>query len=484
MSNTNKLPHRRILVLSVAIVVTALITMSITALLINILERKNEGSDKFTKVVELTEDTVDPAVWGQNFPIQYEQTLKTKEMTPTVYGGSTKVAHKPTDKDPRTFVSSSRVEEDPRLKVMWDGYPFAVDYRHARGHEYMLEDQRLTRRVTEFEQPGACLNCHASTPTIMRKLGDGDVNKGFAKMNKMPYNEVTKLAEHPVSCLDCHDPKTMNLRVTRPAFINGIKALKAGEGVKDYDPNRDATRQEMRSFVCGQCHVEYYFKGKEEKTLTFPWNNGLNIDDIWQYYKENPHVDFVHAGTGAKILKAQHPEFDIWSNSIHADNGVSCSDCHMPYERNGAKKTSNHQLQSPLLNINASCMTCHKSTEEEMKNRVVNIQDRFIHSRDQAFDSLTQFVHKLEAAIKDGTATQEQIEQAREYQNKASFYLDYVYSENSYGFHAPAYIHRIIQDSLDASRKGMLVLDGAKPDQLGPSDITNNNTKEIKQRGH
>ncbi len=482
MSTTTK-TRRRYLLLIAAIVVTALVTMSITALLINIMERKSEASERFEKVVELDENTVDPAVWGKNFPLQYESYLKTKEMVPTVHAGSTKVAHEPSEKDPRTEVSSSRVEEDPRLKEMWAGYPFAVDYRHARGHAYMLDDQRYTLRVTDFEQPGTCLNCHASTVKVMNDLGNGDTNAGFAAMNKMPYAEVTKLAEHPVACIDCHDPKTMELRVTRPAFINGIRDLKASQGIKDFDVNRDATHEEMRSYVCGQCHVEYYFKG-EDKTLTFPWAKGIDIDDIWDYYQEDGHVDFTNAKTGAKILKAQHPEFDIWNNSIHAANGVSCADCHMPYQRHGAKKVSNHHLQSPLLMVNSSCMSCHHATEEEMKDRVVEIQDRFIHSRDQAFDALTALIADLEKAKDDPAVPAENLEAARSFQNKASFYLDYVYSENSYGFHAPAYIHRILGDSLDASRRGQLVLKGVDPSHLEPSQVTIENTKAANARGN
>ena len=123
--------------------------------------------------------------------------------------------------------------------------------------------------MTEKQQPGACLHCHAANLALYRFVGKGDVQKGFEQVSAMPYREAREmkddkgqpLVQHPVACVDCHDPKTMALRVTRPGFIAGIKALKAKQGVADYDPNRDATRQEMRSFVCGQCHVEYYFKG-------------------------------------------------------------------------------------------------------------------------------------------------------------------------------------------------------------------------------
>ena len=471
---------RKVGIIVAAIVATAVVTAGITALLANIIQRQGEAGDSFTKVVDLDDTISDPSVWGQNFPAQYESFLRTKEMTATVHAGSVKEERTPTETDPRTIISTSRIEEDPRLKDMWAGYPFAVDYRHARGHAYMLEDQRYTLRVLDFKQPGACLNCHASTVTIMDELGNGDREAGFQKMNQMAYADATQLAEHPVSCIDCHDPETMQLRITRPAFEKGITAAKKAEGIDDFDVNRDATRQEMRSYVCAQCHVEYYFE-KDTKELTFPWTKGLNIDNIWEYYQEDGHKDFTHATTGAEIVKAQHPEFDIWSQGIHAANGVSCADCHMPYEAEGAKKITNHQIQSPLLNINASCMTCHRATEEEMTNRVVGIQDQFIGTRDRAFDSLVQLIRALETAQTDGTPA-EAIDQAREFQNKASFFLDYVYSENSNGFHAPAYIQRILADSLDASRKGQLVLQGVDPASLEASDISQANRKAAEER--
>ena len=31
----------------------------------------------------------------------------------------------------------------------------------------------------------------------------------------MPFLEAAKLAKHPVACIDCHDPKSMQLRVTK-----------------------------------------------------------------------------------------------------------------------------------------------------------------------------------------------------------------------------------------------------------------------------
>src|SRR5690606_8139491 len=173
------------------------------------------------------------------------------------------------------------------------------------------------------------------------RAGDGDLIRGFERVNQLPYREAAALAEHPVSCIDCHDPETMALRVTRPGFLEGIRALQASRGVADYDPNADATRLELRTYVCAQCHVEYYFAGAE-KRLTYPWRKGLTADSILAYYDEIDHRDWVHAASGAPTLKAQHPEFELYSQGIHARSGVACADCHMPYVRQGAMKISDH----------------------------------------------------------------------------------------------------------------------------------------------
>lgn len=454
-------PRSRKRVVVIAVAVTALVTLGLTALLVNILERQTEGRHTFAEVVEIGELETDPSVWGRNFPVQYEAYMRTEE---AVEHEDVQEHDIPEGVDPQEWIAQSRVQEDPRLVVMWDGYPFAEDYRHARGHYYMLDDQRATLRVANYDQPGACLNCHASTVELWDDLGEGDQRAGFDTMNAMHYDDATELVDHPITCIDCHDPDTMALRITRPAFMDGIAALKASEGVEDYDVNRDATRQEMRSYVCAQCHVEYYFAG-EGKTLTFPWSKGLHIEDIVDHLDEVGHVDFVHARTGGEMIKAQHPEFDIWSQGIHAQAGVSCADCHMSYTREGAQKVTNHQIQSPREDLNASCGVCHTGDVEALTARIDTIQDRFRHSRDAAFDAMVQLVEDIEAALEDGTP-QEYVDNARHYHRLASFYIDYVYSENSYGFHADQYSQQILADATDFVRKGQLALRGESMERL------------------
>src|SRR5918995_53632 len=239
-------------------VLAAVAAIAATALLVNIFQRQQEARNPFYRVVELNDETVDPEIWAKNFPLQYDGYRRTVDQIRTRYGGSEAVPRTPTAVDPRSLVAQSRLEEDPRLRTMWAGYAFARDFREERGHAYMLDDQVFTERQRVTPQPGTCLHCHASMYVAYRRAGGGDLIKGFERLNPMPYFEARKLAgNHPVACIDCHSPETMRLRVTRPGFLEGIKAYKASQGVKDYDVNRHASRQEMRTYVCGQCHVEY-----------------------------------------------------------------------------------------------------------------------------------------------------------------------------------------------------------------------------------
>jgi nitrite reductase (cytochrome c-552) len=452
-----------------------LATVGGLALLTNIFERKQEARNPFYRVVELNDDTDGPVVWGKNFPLQFDGYQRTVDQVRTRYGGSEAVPRTPTEKDPRSIVAQSRLEEDPRLKTMWAGYAFAKDFREERGHAFMLDDQTFTERQQVVKQPGTCMNCHASVYTTYKKLGNGDIFKGFEELNKMPYFEARKLVSHPVACIDCHDSQTMALRVTRPAFVEGLQALASSDqpvpqhlaslerwrqqGRKGtYDVNQLASRQEMRTFVCGQCHVEYYFKGPE-KRLTFPWAKGLKVENIVAYYDEVKHKDWSHAETGADVLKAQHPEFEMFNQGIHARSGVACADCHMPYHREGAMKVSDHHVRSPLLNIQRACQTCHRWPEEELRARVEINQGRTYQMRNLAMDALVQLIGDIKNAKAAGKSDAE-LAAARDYQRKAQFYLDFVEAENSMGFHASQEAVRILGESINLTRLGQLSLRG------------------------
>ncbi|HOW28695.1 MAG TPA: ammonia-forming cytochrome c nitrite reductase subunit c552 [Elusimicrobiota bacterium] len=433
-------------------------TIGLTALLVNIFEKKQEAKNTFFRVVDLTDETEDPEVWGKNFPFQYDAYRRTVDQVRTRFGGSEAMPRAADESDPRSVVAQSRLEQDPRLKVFWAGYPFSVDFREERGHAYMLDDQTYTERQRVAKQPGTCMHCHASIYVPYRKLGDGDLFKGFERMNSMTYMEARKLVSHPVACIDCHDPKTMQLRITRPAFIEGMKALKESQGVKDYDVNTMATRQEMRAYVCGQCHVEYYFKGPE-KRLVYPWQKGLTVDNMMDYYNEVGHKDWVHAESGAEVLKAQHPEFEMWNQGIHSRSGVSCADCHMPYKREGAMKISDHHVRSPLLNINRACQTCHKASEAELQGRAEAIQAKTYEMRNKAMDAVIELIRDIKKAKEEG-ASESVLNEARRFQREAQFRLDFVEAENSMGFHAPQEAMRILADAINQVRKGQVAIRG------------------------
>lgn len=495
-----------------AIFLTATVAVAIVALLINITTRKQEERTPFARLVEVSEVSTDPAPWAVNWPRQHDSYVRTVDVTRTRYGGS-------------SAIPEQKLDKDPWLRRLYAGYAFSIDYRERRGHAYMLYDQVHTERVTKRPQPGACLHCHASVAPTWRRLGleamgqpHGSaelaasfnwpaVMRGFELMSTMPYAEAyAALLEtpdgtpgeraplspggsptqntgqphesvmtgeaHPVSCVDCHDPNTMAIRVTRPGFVKGIAALAAGEAPvpfspsiarwregarrEPYNPNAEASRQEMRTFVCAQCHVEYYCGPKT--TLFFPWNEGLRADDIESHYSKTtfpdgePFYDWKHGETGALVYKAQHPEFELWSQGIHARAGVACADCHMPYVREGAMKVSDHWVRSPLLMINRSCQTCHNVPEAELLARVETIQSRTHALLGRAAEALTDMLDAIRAAKAAG-AQPSDLEPLYALQRSAQWRIDFISSENSMGFHADQEAARVLAEAIDYARR-------------------------------
>lgn len=496
--------------------VAAIGTALVSWVLVTIFTRKQEARNPYVRIVELSEISVDPEPWGLNWPHHFEGWKSTAG--DKFYGGS-------------SALPQSKLESQPWLKRLYAGYAFSIDYREARGHAYMLYDQGVTERITKKPQAGACLHCHGSISVLYRKVGleamgqqatdealAADFNmravrRGFEELSTKPYQEVLAMLKrvpdgtpdenepvfpqppaggfegqfagepvpadhpsvgeaHPVACIDCHDPESMAIRVTRPAFLDGVQALAAGDApvphlpsiekwrlsdrTEPYDPNLHATRQEMRSFVCGQCHVEYYCANK--MTLTFPWKNGLKMEDLERTWEEttfpdgSQFVDYLHGETGAVTYKVQHPEFELWSQGVHARSGVSCADCHMPYERIGAAKVSNHQVRSPLENLNSACQTCHHFSESELRERIETIQHRNLALLERAATAMTEMLDAIREAQASGI-DQDRLEEVLRLQRKAMWRLDYISSENSRGFHADQEAARILGESIDYSRQ-------------------------------
>ncbi|MGZ0654951.1 ammonia-forming cytochrome c nitrite reductase subunit c552 [Coraliomargarita sp. W4R53] len=469
MKSSNPHSTRGAIAYVITFLLATIAVVLIAALLLNIFERKSEAKNPYVRLVEVDEDTTDPAQWGVNWPKQYESYLLTAETTRTRFGGHGGSEALPEEK----------IDRDPWLKRMFKGYAFSIDYRDRRGHAYMLEDQEQTERLSK-PQSGSCLHCHASIMPVYRELGDGDAMAGFEATHKMSYQELNKMVhdmghDHPVSCVDCHDSATMKLRVTRPGFIQGIQSLaesdaplpqmpsierwRKGKREEAYDPNLLASRTEMRSFACAQCHVEYYCSSA--MPLEFPWSKGLRVEDQEAHWNETTFedgkrfYDYIHAESGAEILKAQHPEFELWSQGIHSRAGVACADCHMPYQRDGATKVSDHWVRSPLLNVNRACQTCHHVEEKEILARVDAIQDRNFKLLQRGGTALMALLDAV-AEAKEAGATQADLKDALEFQRKAQWRLDFIAAENSMGFHAPQEAARILGEAADYARQGQV----------------------------
>jgi nitrite reductase (cytochrome c-552) len=204
----------------------------------SIIERREE-SFSIQQVKPIARWETRNSVWGQNYPREYESYLGTLDTVfRSKYFGQAKV---------------DVLGNDPELVILWAGYPFSKDYYQGRGHLFAINDIRQTLRTTS-PMPATCWSCKSpDVPRVMDSIG-------VAAFYKHKWQDLGHEIVNPIGCPDCHDPKTMNLRITRPALVEAFKRM--GKDITK------ATHQEMRSLVCAQCHVEYYFKGKEDKNQT------------------------------------------------------------------------------------------------------------------------------------------------------------------------------------------------------------------------
>ena len=340
------------------------------------------------------------------------------------------------------------LEERPEMVVMWAGYLFSYDYEAPRGHKHAVNDVRNTLRtgspMSEDEnlQPSTCWTC--KSPDVPRMMHEMGITQFYAGKWSTLGHEIV----NPIGCADCHDHKTMNLTITRPGLIEAFE--RQGRNIND------ATAQEMRSLVCAQCHVEYYFKG-DGKYLTFPWDNGFTVEQMEQYFDSVQHVDWVHSLSKAPMLKAQHPDYEMFLLGPHAQRGLSCADCHMHYKVEGGIKYSDHQVMSPLKNIAQTCQTCHKDTEENLRSYVYEYQDKALEIRDRIEKELTK-AHITAKYAWDNGATEQQMHQALQLLRQSQWRWDFVAATHGGTFHAPVESQRILAHSLDKALQAQLSL--------------------------
>lgn len=377
-------------------------------------------------LIEISAMEPDSSKWGLNFPNQYSTLLLTQDNnTPTTYGGS------------EPF---SKLEADPRMLTLFAGYSFSIEYNEERGHMNSLVDVRAIARVNETT-PGTCYSCKSSNnPQLWDEMG-------MAAYDATLFSELGAHLTNPIGCANCHEANTMRLIVTNPALEEALEA-------QDLDWTT-FTRQEMRSVVCANCHVEYYFAG-EDDYLTFPWANGTNIDQIAAYYQEIGFTDWTHPDSGAAMIKMQHPDYELYTaGSTHYTAGVACADCHMPYTRDGAAKFSNHNVHSPLLNPEAACGTCHTSVEYVVA-RVAIIQATVNGTMLATEDAILAAIDAIDAASTTAGVDETLLEEARNLHREAQLRWDFISAENSMGFHNPEEALRILAAATDLARQAQL----------------------------
>ena len=386
------------------------------------------------KIANIPEGEYDPAVWGQHYPLEYNSYLRNKEMavSPTGYGGSEKV---------------QKSVKEPEILVNFKGMPFSIDYAEERGHVYALEDLKSTKRINETTA-GACMTCKTA------QLADIFKEKGWSYA-KTPLFELLPKLKHPIVCANCHDAKTMNLRVINPAFIEAMK--ERGVDVQK------ATREEMRSYVCGQCHVEYYFVPSNKKVV-FPWANGLHPEQIYEYYSSTPNdfaMDWKHPDSETKMLKAQHPDFETWSGGVHAKSGVCCADCHMPYMKVNGQKYTSHWVTSPMKHAKEACRTCHIQSEQWLLDRVKTTQAGVWEMQRTSGQTVAKAHQAIAKAAKTSRINKAELDKAREFVRKAQWYWDFVAAENSMGFHNPSMILTTLGRSVDLAHQAISLAERA-----------------------
>lgn len=396
----------------------------------SITERRAEIASVFNnRRVEIKELEARSDIWGENYPREYQTWKKTADM-------DFKSKH-------MGNMQEDVLEARPEMVVMWAGYAFAMDYGAPRGHMHAVTDVRNTLRTgspfTEEEnmEPGTCWSCKSpDVPRMMHEMGIAEFYKG--KWSSLGHEIV-----NPIGCADCHDHNTMNLNISRPGLIEAFE--RQGKKVTD------ATAQEMRSLACAQCHVEYYFKG-DGKYLTFPWDKGTTVEQIEAYFDEVGHVDWVHKLSKAPMLKAQHPDYEIFMMGPHAQRGLSCADCHMPYKVDGGIKYSDHQISSPLRNIANTCQTCHRDSEDNLRNYVYEYQDKALEIRDRVEQEITR-AHVYAKNAWDNGATEAQMKEALNLIRQAQWRWDFVVASHGATFHAPVESQRILAHSLDKAHQ-------------------------------
>lgn len=345
-------------------------------------------------------------------------------------------------------VSMDVLAQRPEMVVLWAGYAFSKDYSTPRGHMYALRDVTHSLRTgaptcgADGPQPASCWMCKSSdVPRMVEAVGvDSFYHAKWASWGAEIVN--------PIGCADCHEPRNMDLHISRPSLVEAF-----GRQGKDITK---ATPQEMRSLVCAQCHSEYYLKG-DVKYPTFPWDKGCTVEDIEQYYDEIGFTDFIHQLSRAPIIKAQHPDYELFQMGIHGQRGVSCADCHMPYNDEGGVKYSDHHIQNPLAVTERTCQTCHRDSKETLRKNVYERQQKANELRGLLEKELAK-AHIEAKFAWDAGVTENEMKDVLLLIRQAQWRWDFGVASHGGSFHAPQETLRILGHGLNKAFQARMAI--------------------------
>ncbi len=438
MNSAKKITEKRPWLAWVLFFAVVVIIFLIGLLATSIAERRLETIYVDTPKVDIPDYEPRNEIWGENYPRQFQSYYGTADTTfQSKYNGS---------------VMIDMLERSPEMVVLWAGYGFSKDYTQGRGHYYAVEDVRETLRTgapmepDEGPMPTTCWTCKSpDVPRIMDEVGPAQFYTGkWARLGPEIVN--------PIGCADCHDNETMNLRISRPALVEAFE--RRGRDISE------ASYQEMRSLVCAQCHVEYYFNkniAEGAEYLVFPWDNGFTAEAMQEYYDDMEFSDWTHQLSKAPMIKAQHPGYEVYMTGIHAERGVSCADCHMPYMSEGGQKFTDHKMQSPLNNIANSCQVCHREETERLVQDVYKRQDINYNSRVELEKMLVR-AHVEAGKAWDLGANKTQMESILQGIRGAQWRWDYAAASHGASFHAPLEISRTLSTGMSIIQETRLEL--------------------------
>ncbi|MCL2324603.1 MAG: ammonia-forming cytochrome c nitrite reductase subunit c552 [Actinomycetia bacterium] len=338
----------------------------------------------------------------------------------------------------------------PFLNTIYAGSAFAKSYDTPRPHLDALSDAKGSARISA-KSNSVCYACKSSQYTIAQNSGQNLAKTSFADQKSTMTQTIT--------CYDCHKNYPGSGSRTRQTangtYLGAIRTAFTTAFATEIKGGRMAPADA----ACGQCHNEYYFDPKTgEVSMPKELNDPAKIFD---FYEKMGFFDHVNPNTGARMLKAQHPEYDMVSSdtsSMHARNGMTCADCHMEKTASGA---TSHKLTGPLYSAEIRkrvCLSCHTEGDAALVSTITKINAAMMAEITTKGNALAKFTDDLAAANKSGRYSAAQLDPIRAQEREAQWFLDWVMNENSKGLHNPRQAQQCLERCASVTAAGEAAL--------------------------